>query len=115
MYPEIVESKLEEIFPYFEDFAKDAQVDTKVLKELLLESMTKKFIEGQDLTVWEEHEMTTILGESIFLTTLNSLKSKGLVDVVQDENGEDIMFLTRGGKDIAELLFGPNSEDEKGQ
>jgi hypothetical protein len=79
--------------------------------ELLCEKLTEKFIIGELETedgLFQEDEMEQILTEIIVGTHLNSLMKKGLVDSIEDENGEEVFFLTEFGKNEAVKILEKN-------
>lgn len=78
---------------------------------LLCEKLTEKFILGElddENGLFEEEEMNQILTEMIVSTHLENLIKKGLVDSVEDENGEEVFFLTESGKNEAKSILDLN-------
>jgi hypothetical protein len=50
----------------------------------------------------DEEEITTVLKQTIILSVMFDVKDKGMVDLLEDENGEPFFFMTRAGKDYLE-------------
>jgi hypothetical protein len=106
IYQPFILEKVEEVIT--------ALVETNFFEENELESddfarkylsdlLTQKFITGQldsDTTeIFTEDEFGMILKEIIVGTVLNDLKGKGFVNSYEDDNTEEIFFLTTEGKE----------------
>jgi hypothetical protein len=64
-----------------------------------LEKCFEKFIKGEDfMTILEGSDIENVLRLAAADTIVNSLKKKGLIDSIEDENGKTIEFLTAYGK-----------------
>lgn len=84
-------------------FFKDYQIeDLTFVKQHLLDLMTEKFINGQlDSEIEElftEDEFAKLLQELVAGSILYELKQKGLINSYEDENTEEMFFLTEEGK-----------------
>ena len=94
---EIVEILIETNF--FEDY--EIKV-TDFARNHISDMLTNKFISGDtDLTedeIFTEEEYETLLREIVAGTILNELKTKGLVNSYEDDNTEEMFFLTEKGK-----------------
>lgn len=76
-----------------------------------LEKCLEKFVKGEDfMSILEGPDMENILRLAAADTIMNSLKHKGLVDSIEDENGKTIEFLTARGKEVHKAM---NSGDDK--
>jgi hypothetical protein len=53
--------------------------------------------------------MIDVIANSATQSVLEVLKNKGMLDSIQDENGEDRFFLTADGREIADFIL----EEEK--
>ena len=85
------------------EFFDDYEItDLTYARQYLNEFFTRKFIEGKiedDIEeIFSEQEFEVILREIAAGTVLHELKEKGLVDSYEDENTEEIFFLTEEGK-----------------
>ena len=71
-----------------------------------LEKCLEKFVKGESFysILQGEETIEEILRLAALDTTINSLKKKGLVDSIEDENGNNIDFLTREGKAVRDQL-----------
>jgi DNA-binding transcriptional regulator YhcF (GntR family) len=79
----------------------------------LCKKLTTKFIEGKlhgDDEVFTVEEMEKILNEIIVGTVLMELENEGLVNSIEDENNEQVFFLTEKGKEIAGKINSENKE-----
>lgn len=73
----------------------------------LCEVLTQKFIDGGDLysefnEMFTDEEGEEILGHIVAGTVLNNLKEKGILDSYEDENTEEVYFLSELGKKMAD-------------
>ena len=84
---------------FFEDYEID---DLTYARQHLLDVMTEKFIDGKldsDVTeLFTEDEFEQLLKELVAGSLLYELKKKGLVNSYEDENTEEMFFLTEEGK-----------------
>ena len=96
---EIIETLVETNF--FFDYEIEV---TDFAKNHISDMLTEKFINGDtDLTedeIFNEDEFETLLREIVAGTILNELKSKGLVNSYEDDNTEEMFFLTEKGKKV---------------
>lgn len=86
--------------------------DTGFTLNYLCDILTAKFIDGEleeDLTqpVFEPKEEIKILSEIITGSRMESLKKKGVFDSIEDENGEELFFLTPLGENILNEIQTP--------
>jgi DNA-binding transcriptional regulator YhcF (GntR family) len=104
--PIVIEKSLEIIESLTESgFFSEMNIKTKdFAHEHLCKKLTKKFIEGKlsnDDEVFTIEEMDKILTEILVGTVLLELESEGIVETIEDENNEQVFFLTAKGKEIA--------------
>ncbi len=96
---EIIETLVETNF--FFDYEIEV---TDFAKNHISDMLTEKFINGDtDLTedeIFSEDEFETLLREIVAGTILNELKTKGLVNSYEDDNTEEMFFLTEKGKKV---------------
>jgi hypothetical protein len=75
---------------------------TDFAKEYFSDRLTEKFIKGElveDEDLFTEDEMNKYLKEIIAGSLLYELKNKGLINSYEDDNTEEIFFLTEEGKE----------------
>lgn len=108
--PEVIE-KSENMFNdliesgFFVDFEID---DYDFSKTILLEKVNEKYIKNltsddEELDIFfTEEEINLMLSEIVAGSILHSLKEKGFVNSYEDDETEEIFFLTKKGKDYAE-------------
>ena len=96
---EIIETLVETSF--FLDYEIEV---TDFAKNHISDKLTEKFINGDtDLTedeIFDEDEFETLLREIVAGTILNELKTKGLVNSYEDDDTEEMFFLTEKGKKV---------------
>ena len=104
-YQPIVIEKTTEILCILEEsnFFKDYEIENfDFAIKYLNDKLTEKFISGkldeESDDIFEEEEFNVILREIIAGTILTELKHKGLVNSYEDDNTEELFFLTKKGK-----------------
>lgn len=104
-YQPIVIEKTTEILCILEEsnFFKDYEIENfDFAIKYLNDKLTEKFILGEideeSDNLFEEEEFNVILREIIAGTILTELKQKGLVNSYEDDNTEELFFLTKKGK-----------------
>jgi hypothetical protein len=86
------------------DFFKDYEITNYTYaRQYLLDVMTQKYIDGSlddlEREIFDEDEFTKILQEIVAGTVLYELKEMGLLESYEDENTEEMFFLTEKGKE----------------
>lgn len=111
---DVVESGLhpETKLNFFESEFTTADRGRRIFRKLVSDQATANFLERDDnvikLTV---DQMSDLMKESVIRGSLEELREKGLIDWIEDEHGEEIVFLTEKGKRLGKSLFG-NSDDK---
>ena len=85
-YPEVTDSEIRSVFgPYLFD----------------------KWMTSGEPEITEEELVTfeQMLARVVASSTLNTLKAEGLIDWIDDGEGNEMVFLTEAGKSVAELNF----------
>lgn len=86
-------------------FFDEYEIDNKdFAMEYLCEALTQKFIlDGLDdeEPLFNEKELDKCIGEIVAGSYLNEMKKNGILDSIEDENKEEIFFLTKRGKRLA--------------
>jgi predicted transcriptional regulator len=75
-----------------------SQVAQTHLWNMVGEMLISKFISGDDYTLTES-QATEVITHTILQTNLDSLMDSGLIDGIENENGEMVYFTTNKGKD----------------
>lgn len=78
-------------------------VDPAIFEEILCESALRKFLSGNEM-MWSEEEVYDALNTAEVRSQLNVLFDQGLLDSIEDENGQEIVWLTDKGKQIVETV-----------
>ena len=76
--------------------------------EVLTDYFMKRFLEGQSMAFDTEDDVEREMRQIIANDVLKRLKSRGVVDCIEDEHGEMVHFLTSKGK-IETAEFSTNS------
>jgi len=97
---------------FFEDYEIK---DYTFVRTHLLDIFTEKFINGsltdEDTELFTENEFDTLLKELVAGSILFELKERGIVDSYEDENTEEMFFLTDEGK---KFMKNTNPNEETG-
>jgi hypothetical protein len=93
---EITEKLLESLTE--EKFFEEEQADYDITFKRFADSALSKWVKGDDMEDFSEEEFSSILRYSIVESDLVRLNKKGLLDSMEDENGETVYFLTEKGK-----------------
>jgi hypothetical protein len=97
---------------FFEDYEIK---DYTFVRTHLLDIFTEKFINGsltdEDTELFTENEFDTLLKELVAGSILFELKERGIVDSYEDENTEEMFFLTDEGK---KFMKNTNPDEETG-
>jgi hypothetical protein len=105
IYPEPVIAKIKPIMESLkkQNFYSDEEADEKVTYECFANFFMKQFIAGKEFTI-EVEDFSDLLTESIIISHFESLKSKGLMDSIDDPNiNDEVYFITPAGKELVEL------------
>jgi hypothetical protein len=81
-----------------EKFFEEEQADYDITFKRFADSALSKWVKGNDIEDFSEEEFSSILRYSIVESDLVRLNKKGLLDSMEDENGETVYFLTEKGK-----------------
>jgi hypothetical protein len=114
IYPKTVIEKTELLIEglfesnFFEEYEID---DLTFVRQHLNDLLTEKFIKGEledDSPLFLDEEFEQLLKELVAGSVLYQLKLKGLVDSYEDDNTEEMFFLTEMGK---KYIKGENTEN----
>lgn len=107
---EIIQTLIED--EYFKDFEIE---NHDYARRRISDELTKKFLinglDNEEGGFFNEDEFEIILKEIVAEDVLRSLQRKGLIDSYEDEETEEMFFLTQLGKD--EMSNMENIEDVK--
>lgn len=71
------------------------------LYEALCKPIFDKFVAGEDLIPSEE-EFRLAIATATASSVMEVMKNEGLVDWIEGEDGEEVIFLTKDGQEVAE-------------
>jgi len=101
---------------FFEDYEIK---DYTFVRTHLLDIFTEKFINGsltdEDTELFTENEFDTLLKELVAGSILFELKERGIVDSYEDENTEEMFFLTDEGKKFMKNTNPDEETDDEGK
>ena len=104
MYPDAVVEVTEVIYEVFEadilrEFERSSEWCRPIGMEVINKFLLPKFINGDGLLL-EEEEVDILYRMCLADIGLNSLEEKGLVTIIEDENGEEVVVVTKKGNNI---------------
>lgn len=113
IYQQCVIEKTDELIEILKSisFFADYEIDnTDFAKKYLLDVLTEKFIAGKfdDEEILTEDEFETCLKEIISGSVLYELKEKGYVNSYEDDEVDEVFFLTEEGKQYLKKLQDDN-------
>ena len=97
VYPEQVSEMVSKVVPHFQEFLTNENVPQDILEQFL----TEKFINGEPLQMSDE-EVEELMKLSLVENIIGSLKERGFIDSIEDENGEEWYWATKEGLQAAE-------------
>ncbi len=107
IYPPSVIEKTDDLIKILieERFFDDYEIEnydfaTNYLRDKLTEKFILGTLESEEDDVFTEEEYETILREIVAGSVLYELKEKGLVDSYEDDDTEEMFFLTEEGKKL---------------
>jgi hypothetical protein len=88
-----------------------ANADPDILEDLLCKLALDKFL-GNGEMHWGEEEFVDCCNQAVAHTMIRDLKNEGLVDSIEDENGDEVVWITEKGREITRRITGDyNKED----
>lgn len=100
---------------FLEEFS-NPDLGRETFHQLVCETATRNFLEREDGNIMLDGEQfMRCMQESIIRASLETLRQKGLVDWIENENGDEMVFVTEKGKDMGNSLFGNYYENETTQ
>jgi hypothetical protein len=105
-YPKPVSELTEKLLDGLEEenFFETEHADYNITFRRFADSALKKWIKGDDMDDFTEEEFSQILRFSMVETDLVRMSERGLLDSIEDSNGEAMYFLTDKGKKEIETL-----------
>jgi hypothetical protein len=88
---------------FFSDYDMEPELGSKCFRKFATEVSMEQWLADGDPGITEA-QFTTVLRETVADYQLTRLVNLGLVDTVIDENGEEVYFLTQGGKEVANQI-----------
>jgi hypothetical protein len=104
MYPEVVTEYTDDLSNHFRDWAKAEDLDPDKFCTIFSYELSKrvfpKWIQDSTDFLLEEEEILDAMNFSYTEYHLQSLQDKGLIDCIDNEEGETIWFATEKGKSV---------------
>lgn len=99
-YPQPVSELTEKLLDGLDEekFFETEHADHDITFRRFADASLKKWIQGDDMNDFTEDEFSQILRFSMVETELDRMSKKGILDSIEDANGESVYFLTDKGK-----------------
>ena len=97
---------------FFESEFTTADRGRRLFRMLVSNQATANFLEREDTEIkLTMEQMSDIMKESVVRASLEELRDTGLIDWIEDEHGDEMVFLTEKGKAMGKSLFGHADDD----
>jgi len=112
MYPQEVEEYLAKWPDTIEEILRDEgfqytpEMVNNIIYNVIGPKSLERFLNDGDVVIKfpDEVEGGKFIIEIISYASLINLKSHGLVDTIEDENGQEIIFITEAGREVANQI-----------
>ena len=84
-------------------FFQEEEIDPRIFYRVLADRILQNWLQNVPLKL-DEKEMMEVITRAAASSVLENLKKKGVINSVEDEDGEEHFFLTEEGKKIAESI-----------
>jgi hypothetical protein len=111
-YPVTVQEWLDNLYGYLKtkDFFEGEELEDSdeenvmsSFYDIVGKAALQSWLENGDIRI-EEEELTKLLYQVVIKVHVEELRKSGMVDSIEDENGEEVVWLTPKGKDIRKKL-----------
>lgn len=97
---------------FFESEFTTADRGRRLFRMMVSNTATANFLERDDNVIkLTMEQMSDAMKESVVRASLEELRDNGLIDWIEDENGDEMVFLTEKGKEMGKSLFGRYGDD----
>lgn len=108
-YPDEVERYLDQLEQALQQqsfYTEGPGIDTDraTVRRVFAKVVLKRWLDDGDLYVTDV-EFSELMSQCVFESALQLLISKGFVDVIENEDGEEVVFLTKQGRQYTENLI----------
>ena len=86
--------------------------DPDILEGLLCEMALTKFLSDGEMQ-WDETEFVDCCRLAVAHTMIRDLKHEGLIDSIEDENGDEVVWITDKGKQITQFITGDHNKEDQ--
>jgi hypothetical protein len=108
-YPQAVEESLQKIHlvlsepgGFFDEFGVDPTIGAQMIHKVAGEILLKSWLETGDASIEDDEDFGKMLARIVAYSHLENLKRSGLIDSIEDSSGEEVVWLTDKGKEVAE-------------
>lgn len=98
-YPEAVQELMEPTMRIAVQSGLTDGIKVDILEKMLSDIALQKFLSGGDM-VWSENEFLDSVNIAFAYTQIEHLKELKLIDSIEDENGDEVVWLTDEGKQL---------------
>ncbi len=110
VYPNSVSELTEKLLEGLEEegFFEKEGADYNITFKRFADTVFRNWLSGEDLENISEKEFSQILNLSIIQSDLESLRGRGVLETIENDEGEPMYFLTEKGKGEMEKFIGKN-------
>lgn len=110
-YPEAVQELLKPTMEIAVSSGLTDNIRIEILEKMLCDIALKKFFGGSEM-IWGEEEFSETINLAFAHTQIENLRDLNLIDSIENEEGEEVVWLTDEGKELIESIK-HNVSDEK--
>jgi len=100
-YPKEVELFLSEATVAVQLLNLGQKTPAHCIREVLGPIIFEQWMQGEITGFTDEEQMVQLLQRIVVVSVLDALKNEGLIDSVDGEHGDEMVFLTSKGKELA--------------
>ena len=98
-YPEAVQDLMETTMTVAVSSGLTKDIKIEILEKMLSDIALNKFINGTEM-IWSESEFYETINLAFAHTQIDNLKELKLIDSIENEHGEEVVWLTDMGKEL---------------
>lgn len=99
VYPEAVENTLDVILESIAEMEFKAPMYFSALRDVIGAALFQHWLSGSDDPPFDTNGLLELLGRASAITILQQMEEEGLIDSIEDENGEEVVFVTKKGRE----------------
>jgi hypothetical protein len=98
-YPEVVSLRASFLTKMFDEQLVQDEINPQDFFEEISKIFIEKFIDGDSDFGFTVEEVSTAHAKALIRTAIRDLQDEGIIDSIENINGEDVIFMTEKGKE----------------